>query len=173
MQRSTTALACLSVPGCRVALPVLEALSFGGADLGAALAELRSRSGADQVCLLSTCERTELYAVWAGEADADALARALAETRGVPLSLGGAASDRLTGSAAARHLLRVTAGLESFVLGERDIVGQVRSAGAAAQEAGVGGLELERLLATAVNTSRRGAPHTPLRGGRPPRGGAP
>src|SRR4051812_29381554 len=155
MQRSTTALACLSVPGCRVALPVLEALSFGREELGDALADLRSRSGAEQVCLLSTCERTELYAAWAGEADVDALARALAENRGVPLSAVAAACDRLTGRAAARHLLRVTAGLESFVLGERDIVGQVRAAGAAAHAAGVSGLELERLLAAAVSTSRR------------------
>jgi glutamyl-tRNA reductase len=155
MQRTTTALACLSVPGCRVALPVLEALTVGREELDDALADLRDRSGADQVCLLSTCERTEVYATWTGEADVDALARALARNRGLPLPVVEAAADRLTGSAAARHLLRVTAGLESFVLGERDIVGQVRSAGAASQAAGVSGLELERLLATAVNTSRR------------------
>jgi glutamyl-tRNA reductase len=51
--------------------------------------------------------------------------------------------------------MRVTAGLESFVLGERDIVGQVRSAALACRDTGVGGLALERLLAAAVNASRR------------------
>src|SRR4051812_43520069 len=156
MPRSTTpSLACLSVPGCRVTLPVLEALSYGRDEVADALTQLRRRSGAEQVCLLSTCERTELYAVWTGEADLDALVGALAENRGVPLPVVADAADLLTGRAAAGHLLRVTAGLESFVLGESDIVGQVRFAGAASQAAAVSGLELERLVATAVNTSRR------------------
>jgi glutamyl-tRNA reductase len=73
----------------------------------------------------------------------------------MPVAVVDESSDRFTGRQAARHLLRVTAGLESFVLGESDIVGQVRSAADASRAAGTGGLELERLLATAVNTSRR------------------
>jgi glutamyl-tRNA reductase len=150
-----TGLACLSVPGCRVPLPVLEALSFTRDELDGALHDLRRRTGASQVCLLSTCERTEIYATWDGEPDADALVSALAGNRGMPVAVVEESSDRFTGRQAARHLLRVTAGLESFVLGESDIVGQVRSAADASRAAGTGGLELERLLATAVNTSRR------------------
>jgi len=150
-----TGLACLSLSGCRVSLQVLESLSFAGADLGAVLPDLRRRAGADQLCLLATCERTELYATWTGEPDAGALVRALAENRRVPSGLVDETSDRFVGPAAVRHLMRVTAGLESFVLGERDIVGQVRSAALACHDSGVGGLELERLLAAAVSTSRR------------------
>ena len=61
----------------------------------------------------------------------------------------------LSGPDAVRHLLRVAAGLESFVLGERDIVRQVRTAAEASRKAGLGGLYLERLMASAVNTARR------------------
>ncbi|MDX6299482.1 MAG: glutamyl-tRNA reductase [Nocardioidaceae bacterium] len=150
-----TGLACLSLSGCRVSLQVLESLSFAGDDLGEALLDLRRRAGADQLCLLSTCERTELYATWTGEPDTGSLVRALAGSRRVPVELVQEASDRFVGPASVRHLMRVTAGLESFVLGERDIVGQVRSAALACHDSRVGGLELERLLAAAVNTSRR------------------
>ena len=153
--RPMTGLACLSVPGCRVPLPLLEQLSFSPDELSACLLDLRMRAGAAQMCLLSTCERTELYAVWSGAPQPDTLVQALAGNRGVPISVVEEFSDRFSGEGAARHLLRVTAGLESFVLGERDIVGQVRSSADAAQVVGASGLELDRLLATAVNTSRR------------------
>jgi len=73
----------------------------------------------------------------------------------VPVRLVQDASTHFRGRDAARHLVRVTAGLESFVLGERDIVGQVRAASDRSRASGLIGLELERLLATAVNTSRR------------------
>src|SRR5262249_36768183 len=117
--------------------------------------DLRRSARVDQLCLITTCERVELYAFDAAGPDPGALVRALAESRGVPEETVRDAAEVLTGRDAARHLLRVAAGLESFVLGESDIVGQVRSAAAASQEAGVGGLELDRLVATAVNTSRR------------------
>lgn len=150
-----TELTCLSVPGCRVSLAVLDALSFGRDELDEALRDLRDRSGASQLCLLSTCERTELYATWTGAPNPDALVAALASNRGRCPSVVAEATIVLTGPAAARHLLRVAAGLESFVLGETDIVGQVRRAAHASRASGVSGLELERLLATAVNASRR------------------
>ncbi len=147
-------LACLSVPGTRIPLPVFEALSFARDEYTEALVDLKSRTGASQVCLLSTCERTEVYAALPAGRDPSILVEALAANRGVPFGVVDEVSTRLTGPEAARHLLRVTAGLESFVLGERDITGQVRTCADASRAAGVGGLELERLLATAVHTSR-------------------
>jgi glutamyl-tRNA reductase len=138
-----------------VPLATREQLAIPADELATSLVNVRLRSGAAQLCLLSTCERTEVYATWPGEPDPDALVRALAADRGVPTAVVEELSDRFTGRAAARHLLRVAAGLESFVLGERDIVGQVRSGAEAARAAGVAGLELDRLLATAVSTSRR------------------
>jgi glutamyl-tRNA reductase len=148
-------LACLCVPGGRLPLPVFETLSFARDEVADALVELRSACGADQLVILSTCERTELYATWSGAADPRGLARALTANRGVPGSVIDEAATLLTGRDTVHHLLRVTAGLESFVLGESDIVGQVRSAAGIAHSAAVSGLEIDRLLATAVNTSRR------------------
>jgi glutamyl-tRNA reductase len=150
-----TSLMCLSVPGCRVPVSVLEALSFARDELSDALEDLRERAGATQLCVLSTCERTEVYACWDGQAEPSRLVQAVAANRGLPAVVVEDAATLLVGRQAARHLLRVATGLESFVLGERDIVGQVRAAADASRTSGVSGLELERLLATAVNTSRR------------------
>jgi glutamyl-tRNA reductase len=135
-----TTLGCLSVPGCRVPLGLLESLSFTRESLEVALLDQRERTGAEQLFALSTCERIEVYATWDGEPVTDALPRALAGNRGLPLRLVKDASIELSGPQAVRHLLRVTAGLESFVLGESDIVGQVRSAADASRAAGTGGL---------------------------------
>jgi glutamyl-tRNA reductase len=147
-------LACLSVAACRVPLSLLERLSVPPQALAGALSDVRARSGADQVCILSTCERTEVYAWWSGEGAPQLLLGALAANRGVdPCDLHGA-SDLTVGGAAVRHLLRVTSGMDSFVLGEKDIVGQVRAA-AEASRASAGGLEVRRLLDAAVSTSRR------------------
>lgn len=148
-------LACLSVSGCGAPLPLFEALSFTREQLQDALLDLRQRAGASQLCLLSTCERIELYATWPSRTEPAALVRALAENRGLPCSVVDEASNLLVGRDAAHHLLRVTAGLESFVLGESDIVGQVRMSAGASRASGEGGLEIERLMAAAVNTSRR------------------
>src|SRR3954447_11760603 len=104
--RPTTGLACLSVPGCRVPLPLLEQLSFSPDELAACLLDLRMRAGAAQLCLLSTCERTELYAIWPGVPHPDALVHALAGNRGVPVTVVEEFSDRFSGEGAARHLLR-------------------------------------------------------------------
>jgi glutamyl-tRNA reductase len=148
-------LVCLAVTGVHAPMTVLEALSLPREEVSAVLPDLRRRAGVSQLFMVSTCERMELYAFDAGGADPESLLVALAESRGVPVETVRGAAEVLTGRDAARHLLRVAAGLESFVLGESDIVGQVRSAAAASQQAGVGGLELERLVGTAVNTSRR------------------
>jgi glutamyl-tRNA reductase len=147
-------LICVAVTGVRAPMSVLEALSRPREELPDALLDLQKRAGVDQLCLITTCERVEMYAFGASP-DAAALVQAMAASRELPEETVHAAADVLTGREAARHLLRVAAGLESFVLGESDIVGQVRSAAAASHEAGVDGLELERLVATAVNTSRR------------------
>jgi glutamyl-tRNA reductase len=147
-------LACLSVAGTRIPLPVFESLSFARDEVAASLLDLRRSTGASQIALLSTCERTEVYAALPAGTDPMVLVDALASQRNVPQVVVQEVSTLLTGHDAARHLLRVTSGLESFVLGERDITGQVRAAADASRAGGVSGLELERLFATAVHASR-------------------
>jgi glutamyl-tRNA reductase len=82
--------------------------------------------------VLATCNRTEVYWRAAGPDDDAAIARAIDSATAAP----GEAGRLLTGRAAAEHLFRVCAGLESLVLGEAEILGQVRTAVEASPGAG-------------------------------------
>jgi glutamyl-tRNA reductase len=109
-------------------------------------AELSSRLG-EAVCL-STCNRTELYVVAADGADAERRAvAALAELEPQVEQ----ALYRLHDHAAALHLFRVAAGLDSLVPGEGEILGQVR----AAYEAGSPATLLDRLFRQALHAGRK------------------
>jgi len=155
-------LGCVSVSGCRASLSLLERLTFSRDNVRERLPVLQSLSGASALVVLSTCQRVELYATWQDAADPAALLRSLSADRGVPLDAVASAATSATGEAAARHLLRVATGLESFVLGENEIAGQVRAAAEASRSVGAGGLELDRLMAAATSTSRRAHRHTAL-----------
>lgn len=157
-----TGLGYISVSGCHASLSLLESLTYRRDELDQHLPVLRSLSGASALLVLSTCQRVELYATWNGTADPGALLRSLSANRGVPLDALASAATSGTGEAAARHLLRVATGLESFVLGEHEIAGQVRAAAEASRSANAGGLELDRLIAAAISTSRRAHRHTAL-----------
>ena len=149
-----TGLGCVSVGGCKAPLDLLERLAFSGAELAERIPRLRAAAGATAVAVLSTCQRVELYACWPGEPDLPALTAALAADRGVPEPAVSAAATAYAGDAAARHLLRVATGMESFVLGETEVAGQVRAAAEASRQAG-GDVALDRLLDTAVSAARR------------------
>jgi glutamyl-tRNA reductase len=157
-----TCLGYVSVSGCRASLSLLERLTYGCDEVRERLPVLKSLSGASALVVLSTCQRVELYATWDGPADPAALLRSLSTDRGVPLDVVTSAATSGTGDSAAQHLLRVASGLESFVLGESEIAGQVRAAAGASRSVGAGGLELDRLLAAAIRTSRRAHRHTGL-----------
>jgi glutamyl-tRNA reductase len=116
---------------------------------------LRASSRARAVAVLSTCQRTEVYATWPGEPDDAALLGALALHRGIPGRVLHPVARTYRGDAAARHLLRVASGLESFVLGEAEIAGQVRAAAQISRAAGGGDVELERLMDAAISASRK------------------
>ena len=110
---------------------------------------LAARLGAESV-VLSTCNRTELYLV--REDDAEELGvQSLIELAGDRADDLGAALYRLRDEAAALHLFRVAAGLDSLVPGEGEILGQVRTA----FEAGRTGPFLDRLFRQALHAGRR------------------
>ena len=150
-----TGLSCLSVTACHASLDVLERLSYPREELAGRLMSLRTSSQARAVAVLSTCQRTEVYATWPGEPDDPALLAALALDRGIPSRVLRPVARTYRGDAAARHLLRVASGLESFVLGETEIAGQVRAAADVTRAAGSGDAELERLLDAAISASRK------------------
>jgi glutamyl-tRNA reductase len=150
-----TGLSCLSVTACHAPLDLLERLSYPGDEVAGRLGPLRSSCGARAVALLSTCQRTEVYAAWPGDPDDAALLAALAVDRGVPRRELRAVARVYHGEAAARHLLRVASGLESFVLGEAEIAGQVRSAADLSRAASGGDAALDRLMDAAISASRK------------------
>jgi glutamyl-tRNA reductase len=118
-----------------------------GRDDAEALAARLAQGGREAVCL-STCNRTELYiaATDAEEAERDAVA-ALA-TLGPEVE---PALYRLQDRAAAHHLFRVAAGLDSLVPGEGEILGQVRLA----HELGTTGPLLDRVFRQALHAGRK------------------
>jgi glutamyl-tRNA reductase len=92
------------------------------AEAAQALHEQLTEAGIPSL-VLATCNRAELYWHTPHAADDDAATHAFARLVGLPMGTG-----RLTGLAAAAHLFRVCAGLESLVIGEAEILGQVRAA---------------------------------------------
>ena len=150
-----TGLSCVSITACHASLDVLERLSYSREELAGRLTSLRMNSQARAVAVLSTCQRTEVYATWPGEPDHPALLTALALDRGIPSCVLHPVARTYRGDAAARHLLRVAGGLESFVLGETEIAGQVRAAADISRGAASGDAELERLMDAAISASRK------------------
>ncbi|MDR2988062.1 MAG: glutamyl-tRNA reductase [Nocardiopsaceae bacterium] len=148
-------LSCVSVTAYDASLDLLERLTYTGDELGRRLTSIRINSRARAVAVLSTCQRTEVYATWSGEPDHQALLASLALDRGVPPRVLRAVARTYRGDAAARHLLRVASGLESFVLGESEIAGQVRAAAEISRSAGIDDVELERLMDAAISASRK------------------
>lgn len=105
-----------------------------------------------QAVALTTCHRTELFWWMRGAHDQQVMATAIAE------AIGGGLVERravrLTGAAAARHLFRISAGLESVILGEAEILGQVRAAAERAERVGTMGPELGMLFRAGVRFGR-------------------
>jgi glutamyl-tRNA reductase len=152
-------------------LALIERLAFTPDDAAALLASITrgDRSPAlplRELIVLSTCHRVELYAVSADEstrpsAALDALANVLTNRvrDGEPPD---ANMRRLVGAEATRHLFRVAAGLESMVLGESEVLGQVTSALELAVRVGSAGHVLTPLFEAAVRVGRRARSETEI-----------
>ncbi len=93
----------------------------------AVMAEV-ARAGADEVVVLTTCNRTEFYLAGAGAEVADGIERILAERSGLTAERVACHLYRHHGRAAAEHLFRVTSSLDSMIVGEAQIQGQVKAA---------------------------------------------
>jgi glutamyl-tRNA reductase len=120
------------------------------------LASLTERPEIDEAASLSTCNRTELYLVARDAGDAERAATAgLARTGGMPPEQLGGAIRTLHGAEAARHLFRVAAALDSMVLGEAEIQGQVRRAYELALSLGTSGRIINRLFQDALRAGKR------------------
>jgi glutamyl-tRNA reductase len=144
-------------------LDLRERLALSGDALRAALDDLRACPNAlvQEAAILSTCNRLEVYA----EAAPGAVDAVLA----VVAHAGGLAPDALRphlrvlhDEAAVSHLLRVASGIESVILGETQVLGQVSDAHEAARSAGASGAVLSHLFAQAVHTGKRARAETEI-----------
>jgi glutamyl-tRNA reductase len=130
------------------AVGVREQFAFTPDELAALLAH--EHAAGRSALLLLTCNRSELY--WCGPHDHEPEFRGLAHARGVNLN---GEVLRLDEIEAVRHLFTVAAGLDSQILGETEILGQVRRAYDAARAAGTTTREMDVIFSAALTAGRR------------------
>jgi glutamyl-tRNA reductase len=145
-------------------LEVRDALVMNEAEVERAIQALRERAGASEAMVLSTCNRTEVYARGAAVEDPSAFVAALLrEIKGMDFS---GASGRFLYTyrepESVRHLFRVACGLDSQVLGEPQITGQVKDALSLAARSGGGGPVIDRLLDAALRAAKRARSETAI-----------
>ena len=131
---------------------VLERFAF--ADARSAMSEFRARSGLDECVIVQTCNRVELFGA-APAPDEGRIRSTWASLAGVPESEFGGNLEVGGGRGVIEHLLRLTSGLDSMVVGEEQILGQVRDSIAAAREAGASGRRLNTLFDRAIRSGAR------------------
>jgi glutamyl-tRNA reductase len=140
-----------------------ERLDFSSRDLGAAVEALATRPSAAESVVLSTCNRSEIYVASSDPARArEELVQFLSEYHGVPAE---AFSEHLFSFAdgqAALHLFRVAAGLDSLVVGEPQILGQVKDAFQAATDRRCTGPMLSKLFHWSFGVGKRVRTETAL-----------
>jgi glutamyl-tRNA reductase len=144
-------------------LELRERLALDGAGVAAVLRDVRDDAAVAEAVLLATCNRTELYVATLDRASAEAaMRRVFGRLAGDRTSLMPAHAYARDGEPAARHLLRVAAGLDSMILGEHQILGQVREAQSRAQEAETLGPLTHRLWSTALHAGKRARAETDI-----------
>src|SRR4051794_778934 len=144
-------------------LELLERLAIPAANQAKALAGLKARESIREAVVLSTCNRTEVYAV------AELFHGAYADIRDFFCDVAGLDPNDLQShlysqhdDAAVTHLFEVAAGLDSAVLGESEILGQVRSAWELAQVEGAAKATLNLLFRHAIETGKRARTETSI-----------
>ncbi|WP_144721066.1 glutamyl-tRNA reductase [Cellulosimicrobium sp. TH-20] len=150
-------------------LDALERLSTGAHSIGgSAVAACDVITGA---VVLATCNRFELYLDVDAPLDGtgvqhatEHVARMVAEASGVEVAEALASFRTRAGTEVAEHLFAVASGLDSMVVGEREIAGQVKRALETAHADGVTSSTLELLFQTASRTSKKVSTHTTLGG---------
>ncbi len=135
---------------------VRERLAFREETLPAALADLRAHAGVSEAMILSTCNRVEIVVTTDDRSDPQAIVDAfLAERKGVdPVELEPHLYRR-EGQEAIHHIFRVAASLDSMVVGEPQILGQLKTAYGHAKDCGTLCGWLEGLLSRAFGVAKR------------------
>jgi glutamyl-tRNA reductase len=144
-------------------LDLLERMAIGDGQLPKALHDLCTRPNLSEALVLSTCNRTEVYAV------AERFHGAYSDIRGFLADFSYLPPDEFADhlyvhydTAAVSHLMSVTAGLDSAVLGESEVQGQVKQAWERARKQGTAGPALNLLLRHALEAGKRARTETAI-----------
>ena len=132
---------------------IREQVVFAGDEVGRALKRLSEIEEVNEVVLLSTCNRTEFY-VLTGDNGCDKLQDWLHDERNLDKAYGDTLFT-LEGDDAIRHIFRVACGLDSMVLGEPQILGQLKDAVREAQQSGTLGKHLHRLFQHTFSVAKK------------------
>jgi glutamyl-tRNA reductase len=124
---------------------IREKVAINSAGYADRIRQLMNLDGIEEAVILGTCNRTEFYCLSTGQAEQRILP-CIHQLHQVPAGELDAHFYCHTGEDAVRHLMRVASGLDSLVLGEPQILGQIKEAWQIAQQAGGAGKVLDRLF---------------------------
>lgn len=146
-------------------IEIRERLAIDDKSLGQALSKLKSHARAAEFCFVSTCNRTELYAVAPTRVGDNMLLSFLAGYSGVRREELDACAYIWAGHHAVKHLFEVACGLDSMAIGETQILGQIRSAYYTADAAASTGPVLNMLFQRAISVGKRARAETGISSG--------
>jgi glutamyl-tRNA reductase len=137
-------------------IEIRERFSFNQEELESGLTALSSKSNVEECLILSTCNRVEIYAVSENtEACVEDVKDFLSEFHDTPEEVFSPHLYISTGNLAVRHIYKVASGIDSMVVGEPQILGQIKQAYKAAFSRGTAGLIMNRLCHSAFFVAKR------------------
>lgn len=131
-----------------------EKVAFTPDSLVSALSSLKKQEGVSESVIVSTCNRTEVYVNGAFDS-CESILKWLAQFHRVDEKLIGEHSYQFSQDEAIRHIMRVAAGLDSLILGEPQILGQVKQAFNDARHSGTVSAEFERLFQHTFSVAKK------------------
>jgi glutamyl-tRNA reductase len=143
---------CLGLSHHTAPVEIREKFAVPEHEIARSALELSHQPGLGEAVIVSTCNRVEFYVATEDAREAfEVLSRFIAARAGEP---SGSAFFRHASQRSVQHLFRVVSGLDSMVLGETEILGQVKKAYQAAQQAGATGRHLNKLFQRAFNVAK-------------------
>lgn len=140
-------------------LAMRERVAFHAQNLGAALRDLVNRRPVAEAAIISTCNRTEVYC---NTPEPEAAVDWLADYHHINTLILQPYLYTLPQEKAVKHAFRVASGLDSMVLGEPQILGQIKQAVRTAEEAGTLGLLLHKLFQRSFSVAKEVRSHTDI-----------
>lgn len=144
---------------------IRERLAVDDGLMADALARLLANAQITEACVLSTCNRTEIYAHTQSKQDDDALYKFLSDYSGLDQQILQSCTYCKPGHHAVKHIFEVACGLDSLALGEYQILGQIRNAYCIAHDNGATGTILNDLFQRAISVGKRARTETGISSG--------